>query len=259
MKTYSYSQLNTFKSCQQKYKIMYIDDNKNTKEGIEAFMGKRVHDTLEWIYNVYNIKRDVPFNLIEEFYDDNWSKNWHEDIYIVRDFDTEYYYSLGKHCLANYYYKYGPQFDQDVFATEMMIYFKLNGFTFRGIIDRLDYDSDGNWTIHDYKTGKTLLSQPAVNKDGQLALYQMAIAQESTIKNIKSVELKWHFLQQGVERSVIHDKNSLDNIKENLKQMVHNIENAEVFEPKESMLCNWCHYWEQCSIKTGSNPVKKAL
>ena len=77
MKTYSYSQLNTFKSCQQKYKIMYIDDNKNTKEGIEAFMGKRVHDTLEWIYNVYNIKRDVPFNLIEEFYDDNWSKNWH--------------------------------------------------------------------------------------------------------------------------------------------------------------------------------------
>lgn len=263
MKTYSYSQLNTFKSCPEKYKIMYIDEKKNSKEGIEAFMGKRVHDTLEWVYSVYNIKRDIQFKEIEEFYDDNWTKNWHEEIYSVRDLKTEYYYILGKHCLGNYYYKYGPEFNQNVFATEMMINFKLNGFTFRGIIDRLDYDSDGNWVIHDYKTGKTLLSEPAVKRDGQLALYQMAIAQESTIKDIKSVELRWHFLQQGIERSVIHTEESLNKIKENLKGMVHNIEGADSvevggFQPKETMLCNWCHYWEDCSAKSTTNPVNKS-
>ena len=264
MKTYSYSQLNTFKSCPEKYKIMYVDEKKNLKEGIEAFMGKRVHDTLEWVYSVYNIKRDVSFKDIEEFYDDNWTKNWHKEIYIVRDLDTEYYYSLGKHCLGNYYYKYGPEFNQNVYATEMMINFKLNGFTFRGIIDRLDYDGEGNWIIHDYKTGKTLLSNPAVKKDGQLALYQMAIAQENTIKDIKSVELRWHFLQQGIERSVVHTEESLNKIKENLKGMVHNIEDADSvevggFQPKETMLCNWCHYWEDCSIKDSTNPSNRAL
>ncbi len=243
---------------------MYVDEKKNLKEGIEAFMGKRVHDTLEWVYSVYNIKRDVSFKDIEEFYDDNWTKNWHKEIYIVRDLDTEYYYSLGKHCLGNYYYKYGPEFSQNVYATEMMINFKLNGFTFRGIIDRLDYDGEGNWIIHDYKTGKTLLSNPAVKKDGQLALYQMAIAQENTIKDIKSVELRWHFLQQGIERSVVHTEESLNKIKENLKGMVHNIEDADSvevggFQPKETMLCNWCHYWEDCSIKDSTNPSNRAL
>jgi len=259
MKIYSYSQLNTFKSCSEKYKIMYVDERKNTKEGIEAFMGKRVHDTLEWIYSQYNIKRSVPFKEIEEFYDCIWKSSWHDEIYSVRDFKTEFYYSLGKHCLANYYYKYGPEFNQSVYATELMISFKLNGFNFRGIIDRLDYDGEGNWIVHDYKAGKSTLSAPATKRDGQLALYQIAVMQKPEIKNIKSIELRWHFLQQGLERSVIHTEESLNKIKNKLKDMIHSIESAEYFEPKETMLCNWCHYWDDCSAKQTTNPVRKAL
>tara|TARA_R110002096_G_scaffold136556_8_gene289304 strand:+ start:1057 stop:1824 length:768 start_codon:yes stop_codon:yes gene_type:complete len=255
MKTYSYSQLNAFKSCGEKYKIIYIDNKKNAKEGIEAFMGKRVHDTLEWIYKY---SERVLFKDIEEFYDDNWAKNWHKEIYAVKDISSDEYYKTGKHCLANYYYKYGPEFNQNSYATEMMINFNLDEFSFRGIIDRLDCDSDGNWIIHDYKAGKRILSVPASKKDGQLALYQMAIMQEPSIKNIKSIELRWHFLQQGIERSVIHTEESLNKIKENLKGMVHNIIDSNEFEPKETMLCNWCHYWEDCSAKETTNPARQA-
>ena len=40
--------------------------------------------------------------------------------------------------------------------------------------------------------------------------------------------------------------------------MVHNIIDSDKFEPKETMLCNWCHYWEDCSAKETTNPARKA-
>ena len=30
------------------------------------------------------------------------------------------------------------------------------------------------------------------------------------------------------------------------------------FIPKESLLCNWCYLWEECTAKVGPNPVKRA-
>ena len=47
---FSYSKINTFDSCPQKFKINYIDKVKNNNESIEAFMGKRVHEVLDWLY-----------------------------------------------------------------------------------------------------------------------------------------------------------------------------------------------------------------
>ena len=49
--TFSYSQLNTFSTCPQKYKIIYLDGIRKMDESIEAFVGKRVHGVLEWLYN----------------------------------------------------------------------------------------------------------------------------------------------------------------------------------------------------------------
>ena len=52
---FSYSQLNTFKICPQQYKIIYINGVRKVDESIEAFMGKRVHEVLEWLYSELNI------------------------------------------------------------------------------------------------------------------------------------------------------------------------------------------------------------
>ena len=49
-KYYSYSQINTFLNCPKKYKLIYIDKISIKKESIEAFIGKVVHEVLEWIY-----------------------------------------------------------------------------------------------------------------------------------------------------------------------------------------------------------------
>ena len=54
LNTFSYSQLSTFKSCPQQYKIIYLDGVRKINESIEAFMGKRVHEVLEWLYSKEN-------------------------------------------------------------------------------------------------------------------------------------------------------------------------------------------------------------
>ena len=45
----------------------------------------------------------------------------------------------------------------------------------KGIIDRLMLAPDGAFEVHDYKTGSKLPDQAELDKDRQLALYQIGV------------------------------------------------------------------------------------
>ena len=95
IKTFSYSQLSTFKICPQQYKIIYLDGVRKTNESIEAFMEKRVHEVLEWLYSTDNRTRPyISFDELCQTFDNMWLELWHEDIYIADTRKTsDYYYS----------------------------------------------------------------------------------------------------------------------------------------------------------------------
>ena len=52
MRAYSHSKLATYENCPQQYKLKYIDriELPEAGEGIEAFLGSRVHETLEKLH-----------------------------------------------------------------------------------------------------------------------------------------------------------------------------------------------------------------
>jgi len=50
MPEYSISQLGKFEECALQYKFIYVDKIKRDEEGIEAFLGQRFHDAMEWLY-----------------------------------------------------------------------------------------------------------------------------------------------------------------------------------------------------------------
>ncbi|MDO9289175.1 MAG: PD-(D/E)XK nuclease family protein, partial [Thermodesulfovibrionales bacterium] len=53
MPIYSNSRLSTYENCPQQYKLRYIDKvelPEGAEEGIEAFLGSRVHEALEKLY-----------------------------------------------------------------------------------------------------------------------------------------------------------------------------------------------------------------
>ena len=259
---FSHSQISTFKSCPQQYKIVYLDGTRKSKESIEAFMGKRVHETLEWLYEEENRFRPfVTFDRLCQIYDEYWVDKWHREIYIADPFrGSDFYYSIGKRCLANYYNLYGPTFNQSVQATEVNLNFKIGEYNFRGIIDRLDSAEPGVWVVHDYKTSKRAKTDRQAANDMQLALYQIAV--EQNYGPVNEISLKWHFLRHGVEVNVKHSKEQIDKLKSKLIKMASKISGAmddeNNFIPKESILCNWCYLWEECTAKVGANPVRRA-
>jgi putative RecB family exonuclease len=260
---YSYSQINTFTSCPELFKISYLDKIRKKDESIEAYMGKRVHESLEWLYlPENNEKLYVTFDKLVKVYDTLWLNNWHDKIFIAdRLYTTDYYYSIGKRCLANYYNKYGPAFDQSIVNTEKEFEFKVDEFSFKGIVDRIDHDGNGNWSIHDYKTGKRAKTARQAVSDFQLALYHIALTQHE--ENIKSIELIWHYLRTYTKVSIFHNDKSIEELTNKIVKKITKVnyacEHPDSIYPRESMLCNWCYYWEECSAKPHKNPVKQAV
>ena len=84
MPTYSHSQLSTYEHCPHQYKLAYIDKIEVETEGVEAFMGSRVHDTLEKLYRDLKVTKLNPLEDLILFYNQVWEKNWNGMIQIVR-------------------------------------------------------------------------------------------------------------------------------------------------------------------------------
>ena len=80
MPTYSHSQLSTYETCPHQYKLSYIDKIKIETEGIEAFMGSRVHEALEKLYRDLKVTKLNTLEKILDDYRQDWEKNWNEEM-----------------------------------------------------------------------------------------------------------------------------------------------------------------------------------
>jgi CRISPR/Cas system-associated exonuclease Cas4 (RecB family) len=259
LKYFSHSSLETYRKCPQQFKLRYVDQISKPDESIEAFMGKRVHETLEYLYQQVLDGRLVFFDTIVDFYHRRWRETWHDRVAVVRSHMTpEDYRDLGEDCLAWYYRNYSP-FSEPVVGNEIVLEFALDSdgdYPFKGIIDRLDHKGDGHWEIHDYKTGKQSYSQSQADRDKQLALYQIAL--QKLYPDVQEVELVWHFVQSGIEVRSKRTASQLARIVEDTCFLIDKIRRViqagGPFPPRESALCNWCYYWEECPAKSTGNP-----
>ena len=109
MPTYSHSQLSTYETCPHQYRLAYIEKIKTETEGIEAFMGSRVHDALEKLYRDLKVTKLNTLEELLSFYHQSWEKNWNEMVQIIRkEYSAEDYLRLGEKCIADYYKRYFP-------------------------------------------------------------------------------------------------------------------------------------------------------
>jgi putative RecB family exonuclease len=248
MPTYSHSQLSTYETCPQQYKLAYIDKIEVETEGIEAFMGSRVHEALEKLYKDVRVTKLNTLEELIDFYHQSWEKNWNDMVQIIRkEYSAEDYRRLGEKCITDYYTRYYP-FDQGrTLGLEEYIYFPLQeekGYWIRGFIDRVTLVDSSILEIHDYKTSNRLPSQADVKSNRQLALYQMGVG--GKWQGIREVRLVWHYLTFDTEIHSSRTPEQLHQLREATLELIRRIETDRQFLPKEGPLCAWCDYQGFC-------------
>jgi putative RecB family exonuclease len=249
--TYSHSRLETYRNCPRQYKIQYVDKIKAETESVEAFMGSMVHDALERLYRDVRMTKLPAKDDLIGYFDKIWDENWHEGITIVRkQYSPDNYRQVGRKCLAEYYDRHHPFNETRTVALEHLVFFPLDEGEqcwVRGVVDRIAVAADGTYEIHDYKTSGTLRTQGEVDKDPQLALYQIAL--ERMWKDVRRVELVWHYLAFGKELRSARSAEELEQLKRDTLKVIDAIDKETEFRPHESGLCDWCAYTEYCPAK----------
>ena len=253
MPTFSNSRLNAYDNCPLQYRLRYVDQvDVPRRESIEAFLGKRVHETLEFLYTNVTAGYRPTLTEIVDHYREAWDREWNDEIHVVRSGETVAGYAeFGRRCLAQYYKRHQP-FDRGrTLGAEVLVTYPLDperDLTLQGYIDRLVDLGHGHYEIHDYKTGRRMPSQAEVDRDRQLALYQLAVTQQ--LPDVRSVRLVWHYLAHDRMMISIRTPDQLRDLRDRVLAQIGVIERATAagdLPPRVTPLCSWCEYKPVCS------------
>jgi len=255
MAEYSHSQLDKYRQCPLQYKFAYVDRIDRREETVEAFLGQRFHDAMEWLYGETAFRVPAVEEVLD-YYEKDWAVKWHGEIKIVRkDRTADDYRKMGRRFIEDYCRRHHPFEEGRVLGLERYIRFPLDDagrYRFKGIIDRLMMAPDGVFEIHDYKTGSKLPDQREVDADRQLALYQIGVQALWPEARERGVRLVWHEVAFDVELRSTRTPEALEELKSETAATIDRVEAAVAAGDlpfRESALCDWCAYWDLCPAK----------
>ncbi len=218
-------------------------------ESIEGFVGKRVHEVLERLYEF--VARDMVPSLgkVIERYRAFWEEHYDPSrVRIVRtENDAAYYRDLGEQCLTNYYRRFYPFDGDETIALEERVLFSLDPddeYRIQGFVDRIVRAKDGAIEIHDYKTSARVPSQTRLDRDRQLAFYQMGLAGRFGVD--RPMRLVWHYLAPNQTRISTRTPEQLDALRGETIALIDRIRVETAWEPKTGPLCRWCEFADVC-------------
>ena len=239
----SYSSISTYEQCPLKWKFHYIDRIPEEPKPFFTF-GSVMHDVMEFFYvekeggKKKNPRVRAPsVDELLSYYNEIWSSEGYES----REQEDDYR-ALGEKIIREYHEQHAPKFTMPI-ATEQHFRIEVNGIGIQGYIDRVDKISPESVGILDYKTSKNPFQLPQVEKNEQLALYQMAF-EELYGKRVERLTL--YHLRSNMDFTVGRRPDSMiESLKKKIIDVAESIENEE-FEPKKGPLCAYCDYQHLC-------------
>ena len=249
MTVYSHSRLSCYEQCPHKYKLQFVDRvETEALESIEAFLGSRVHETLQKLYEDLKFEKKDSLEDLISYLHKIWDDNWDDSIIIVKEeYGPENYLAMAEKYITNYYKRYHP-FDQGkTIALEQRISINLDesgNYQLTGLIDRLSEASDGYYEIHDYKTNSRMPLNEYITSDRQLALYMIGV--KDGYPDVRDVRLIWHFLAFDKEVDSTRTDAELEQLKKDTIGLIDTVESDERFEANVSYICDWCEYKPVC-------------
>lgn len=248
---YSHSRLSSFENCPKQFEYRYVLKIPSESEGVEAFVGKRVHEVLERLY-LFVGKGQIPgIEKVVDRYHTLWEETYDpERVRIVREnTPLAYYRQLGEDCLRGYYLRHYPFDESETLGLEKRVVFPLDDtgeYRMQGIIDRISRARDGAIEIHDYKTGARVPSQRILDQDRQLALYQLGLVR--TYGEDTEFRLIWHYVAKNRTCVSTRTKEDLARLRTDTIARIDEIQAATEFPARKISLCGWCEYKSRCPL-----------
>ncbi len=246
---YSHSRLSVFEACRLRYRLKYIDRVRRDVEGLEAFVGSRVHEALESLYrDVMNGRVPAADAVAGEFHR-RWDEEWSDGVLVTDGrLSVADHRAAGEECVRRYCARHAPYRGDQTLGVEMKVGVDLpGGARLEGYADRVARDPDGWISIHDYKTSQHLPGQAAADQDRQLALYQAGV--EKAWPGAPGVRLVWHYLRFDERLVSLRSREQMEALLRDTAELVASVESTEAWTATPSALCAWCPYWDLCPEK----------
>jgi len=253
MRIHSHSSLGSFENCPRQYWYQYIGKPPVERvDTIEAFLGTRVHETLETLYRLRLRGRVLSEEEALEAFESAWAKGWSDTIRIVsEELKAGDLKRAGREALASYYRRHAPFGQATTLRLEARVMLDLEGsggYRMQGYVDRIARRGDGTYEIHDYKTSSHLPTQAEADEDRQLALYQIGL--EGMWKDVEAVDLIWHYVRFDTDLVSHRTPEQLQSVREACITVINDIESRgreeEQFPTNPSALCPWCDFRTIC-------------
>lgn len=237
------SSVNTFLQCPLKFKYGKIDGL--VEPPTEAtLMGNFVHSVLEDLYATE--PEDRTLGTARQLMRVQWDKTYGEPVStIVRSQKLQQFRWNAWFCVENLW-KIEDPVSTHIDEIEFELNHPLQGVMMKGFIDRFNFNENGNIVVSDYKTGKVPRPEWENDKFFQLYIYA-ALLQEVGAGKVESLQLLYLKGPKVLERKV--EQKELESVIQTIvsvKKQIDEACEAEHFEYKKSILCNWCHFKPQC-------------
>ncbi len=246
MTCYSHSRISTFEQCKYKYKLQHIDRIKvEVPTTVEAFMGDIVHRTLEKLFKDLKFEKQNSKEDCLKYFNELWSKEWTDEILIVKkDLTSNNYKLMGEKYISMYYDHYTPFDQMTVLGLETQDRMALSdGNQYHVRIDKLGCVGD-TYYVCDYKTNSRMKDQEEADSDRQLAMYSIWV--KNKFKNAKKVVLLWHMLAFDKEATSERSEEKLEKLHSEVVEQIKNIESCSDYPTNVTALCDYCVFQSMC-------------
>jgi putative RecB family exonuclease len=251
------SRAGDFKTCPQLFKFRAIDRIPEPPSIYQA-RGTTAHLALQRLFDHDTAERtpDRLYDLFREAWTEIRGEEEFDGLFESLDEEREWGME-SMTLLANYFSIEDPTtFDPEDRELDMLE--DLDGIVIRGILDRIDRDSDGRLIITDYKTGKAPPEKYSMSAFFALKIYALLIRNRlgETPKEVRLLYLNGPTLYR-----LPVDESQLDAMDSQLRALWAAIEKAmstDRFPARPGRLCNWCSYQEICPAFVSDQDIAPA-
>ena len=253
IKNLSPSRASQFKTCPKQFEYANVIKIEEPTNEVQA-KGTTIHTALEILYDKKPEERTVDnlHTIFRAVWNDVRNNDEHSSLFETREDEREW--GLDALNLLNNYFKLEDPTTIQPLERERWVRGKIEDLNLRGILDRMDEDSDGNLIILDYKSGKA----PAIKYKEQrffaLKLYALLIQEE--IGKTPS-ELKLIYLKNSKVHTLEVNQDMLKEAKKEILEIWNQIKVSfenDNFPATKNTLCDWCYFKPICPVFNDDYP-----